>query len=84
MAEKYKYEIKDRDYFFSRFQDFLNEGKLNESTGGYLMNLLADLEKEIESIPNLDASSVKSIKDALNNLEKVMRKNLKGKGLSGW
>jgi len=85
MAEKkYKYEITDRDYFFSKFQDFLNEDTLNESTGGALWNLLADLATTMGRIPDLSDSEVKEIKDAIKNLEKVMRKNLRGKGLSGW
>jgi len=85
MAEKkYKYEITDRDYFYSKFQDFLNEGELDESKGGAMWNLLADLTSALGGVQGLSDSEVKEIKTSIGNLEKVLKKTLKGKGLVGW
>jgi len=74
----------DRDFFTREFRNAIGKGIINESTGGYLWNLLGDLEKEIESLPNLPEKNLKQIKFALDKLERTMKQNLKGKGLIGW
>ena len=76
----------DRDFFTREFRKSL----ITESTGGYLRSLLGTLRQEVKSLvggksaTGVSLENENNITGAINNLEKVMKKNLKGKGLIGW
>ena len=80
----------DRDFFTREFRNAIGKGIINESTGGYLWNLLGSLEKEIEGLQNgrsasgVSNNNIMHINRALGILRNTMKKELKGKGLSGW
>ena len=83
MADKIDLK-EDRDFFIREFR----KNVLNESTGGYLWNLLGDLDLEFDKLTKqskyITEDDVNKLKRALNQLEGVMVKVLKGKGFSGW
>lgn len=83
MSEKINLK-EDRDFFIREFR----KNVINESTGGALWNMLADLENQFESLPHISNAitegDVIKLKRALNKLEAEMKKILKGKGLLNW
>lgn len=72
MAEKkYKYNVKDRDYFFSKFQDFLNE-RVEIYPGKFLPELQRFLDGQIKK------GNIKGItEDDTENVAAVLMKTLK-------
>lgn len=87
MSEKINLK-EDRDFFIREFR----KNVLNESVGGYLNNMLADLRQTIERLADPDNRSAKGVTDQdvkamikqLDKLELVMKQKLSRKGLSGW
>lgn len=76
----------DRDFFTREFRNYVDEKKLlNESTDDTLWNLLGDLKLEFDKLESSSSSitsnDINKLNKALNNLEKVMKQVLKGKGL---
>ncbi len=83
-----KFKLGDRDFHLSEFRRFLDEDKINESTGGYLTGLIDSLRNTVNDLSSVSKyikdSDTKEILAAITNLEKLMRKKLKNKGLIGW
>lgn len=62
----------------------VNENEvLNETLGGRLMGAIEDM-RELARATNAPDKDVKSMLDAVDAMEKVLKKSLKGKGISGW
>lgn len=62
----------------------VNENEvLNETLGGRLMGAIEDM-RELARATNAPDKDVKSMLDAVDAMEKVFKKSLKGKGISGW
>ena len=74
------------------FSDFLNEDFVNESTGGYIAGVIDNLRQFAEDPNQWSGTSSESavakakadMVKAVDDLEKVFKKALKEKGLSGW
>ena len=73
--KQYKYKLTDRDYFFSKFQDYLKDNKqqLNEKIeiypGRFIPELQKFLNKQIKkgSIKGLTEDDTENIASVLSN-----------------
>ena len=63
----------------------VNESKVNESQGHALIGYIDCIRGIIENTGSkIDDKKIKAMLDSVKDMEAVLKKNLKGSGLSGW
>jgi len=71
----------------TEFRKRINSNKLNESMGGYIAGLLADLSGAVDELKTYDKvtdNDIRKLQKSLTVFEKTWRQTLKNKGLIGF